>query len=93
MNEILMTNIFFMITAISSVITTIMLIILAIYGIKLVRKIDGITQVVKDETVKVISDVEEVRGVVRQHLTVAKNVVGATFVQRLMEKVLTRKDK
>jgi hypothetical protein len=93
MNDILMTNIFFTITAVSSVVTTIMLVILSIYGIKLVRKVNDITKVVKDETVKVISDVEEVRGVVKQHVAVAKNVVGATFVKALVEKVLTRNKK
>jgi hypothetical protein len=90
MNDILMTNIFFIITAISSVITTIMLVVLFVYAIKLVKNINDIAQVVKDETLKVISDVEEVRNVVKQHIAVAKNVVGATFVKTLVEKVLTR---
>jgi hypothetical protein len=93
MNDVLMTNIFFMITAISSLITTILLIVLAIYGIKLMRKVDEVTSAVKDETLKVIGDVEEVRGVVRKHIAIAKNVASATFVKTLIEKILTRNNK
>lgn len=93
MNDILMTNIFFLITAISSIITTILVVMVGIYVIRFIKKINEVTQVVKDETVKVISDVEEVRGAVRQHVTLAKNVASATFIKTLIEKVLTNNKK
>ena len=86
MNDILMTNIFFTITAVSSIITTIAVIIVTVYVVRFVKKVNEVTQVVKDETVKVVGDVEEVRSVVRQHINVAKNVASATFIKTLVEK-------
>ena len=89
MNDILMTNLFFSITAISSIIITIVLIILLIYVIKFIKKINRITSAVEHETIKIMSDVEEARLVVKQHIGVVRGVARATVIKKIIEKIFT----
>lgn len=91
MNEILMTNIFFLITAISSVVITIILIILLVYIIKFIKKINRITGAVENETVKIMEDVEEARLAVRQHIGIVRGVASAAVVKKVVEKIFNNK--
>lgn len=91
MNEILMTNIFFTITGISSIVIAIVLIVALVYVIKLVKRLSEISDIVKDETIKVVSDVKEVRANVREHVKTAKNTAGAIFVKKMIEKLFNSK--
>lgn len=91
MSDILMTNIFFLITAISSIITTILLVIVLIYAIKLIKKIKNITETVEDETVRIMSDVEDLRVSVKQNIGLIRGVASATFIKSLVEKIFTKK--
>ena len=91
MNDILMTNIFFMITAISSVVTTILLVIVLVYVIKFLKHLRNISEIVEDETVKIISDVEEVRTIVKNNIGIVKGVASATFIKGLVEKIFNKK--
>lgn len=93
MSEILMTNIFFTITAIASVVLTIVLVIVLIYVIKLVKKINGIADVVGDETVKIVSDIDDVRDSVREHVSVIKGVASAAFMKKMIETIFTKSNK
>lgn len=89
MNDILITNIFFVITGISSIIITIVLVIALTYLIRFTRRLNSISKSVQKETLHIIDDVEEVRGAVRQHISVARNVMSAAFVKGLVEKLFT----
>lgn len=91
MNDILMTNIFFLITAISSVITTILLAVVLIYVIKFVKKLQSISATVEEETVKIIGDVEEVRTAVHRNINVVKGVASAAAMKGLVEKIFNKK--
>lgn len=91
MNDILMTNIFFGITAISSVITTILLIVVLIYVIKFVKKLTSISETVEEETLRIVSDVEEVRVSVRKNIDVVKGVASAAVMKGLIEKIFNKK--
>lgn len=91
MSEILMTNIFFVITAISSVVVAIVLVVLLVYLIKLVKKMNRITDTVETETVKIIADVEEARIAVKQHIGVVKGVASAAVMKKIVEKIFTKK--
>ena len=91
MSDILMTNIFFMITAISSVITTILLVVVLIYVIKFIKKLHTISGAVEEETVRIIGDVEEVRASVRKNIGVVKGVASAAVMRGLVEKIFNRK--
>ncbi len=93
MSDILMTNIFFMITAISSVVITLILIILLVYLIRLVRKIHHIAYQVDEETSRVVKDVEDLRVSLRGSISTAKNIMSAHFVQNLVEKLINNKSK
>lgn len=90
MNDILMTNIFFFITAVSSVVITIVMIVLLVYIIKFVKKINRITGTVEQETVKIIADVEEARVAVKQHIGVVKGVASAAVMKKIVEKIFTK---
>lgn len=90
MNDVLMTNIFFMITAIATIIITIVLVIFVVYLVRFMKRVDALSRDVHEETLNIISDVEEVRTAVRQHVAIAKNVVGAAFIKGLVEKIFTR---
>lgn len=61
MNEILMTNIFFCITAIAVILLTIAVIILLVYVIRLVNKIHALTSIITDEAEKITQDIGNVR--------------------------------
>lgn len=91
MGDILMTNIFFMITALSSVVLTLMLSILLIYTIRFIKKINRITDAVSDETVKILHDVEEVRESVKKHIQIAKGVASAAFIKKTIESIFSKK--
>lgn len=91
MNDILMTNIFFMITAISSVILTILVGVALYFLIKLIKKINGISTIVGDETVKVVKDIDEVRQTVKLHATTVKNVASVAFLKKAVEKIFIKK--
>jgi len=91
MNDILMTNIFFAITAISSIVLTILVSIVLINIIKFTKKIQDISTAVGDQTLKVIEDVEEVRHAVRSHVTTIKTVASAAFVKKIVEKIFNKK--
>lgn len=93
MSDILMTNIFFMITAILSIITTVVLVIALVYLIKLIKKVTTISEVVETETLKVINDVEEVRTTVRENIAIVKGVANATFLKNIIKKIFTRSGK
>ena len=88
-----MTNIFFMITAIASIIITIVLVIALVYLIKLIKKITEISNVVETETLKVISDVEEVRATVRENMTLVKGIANASVLKNIVKKIFTRNNK
>jgi hypothetical protein len=90
MNEILMTNIFFIITGIAVVITTIVLVVLLIFAIKLVRKVDTISESVKEETIKIIADVEEARLSVKDNITVFKKMGVGIVISKLIEKIFKK---
>lgn len=91
MNEILMTNIFFLITAVSSVVITIVLIVLLVYMIKLIKKVNRITDTVETETIKIINDVEEARVAVKQHISVVRGVASAAVMKKIVEKIFSKK--
>jgi hypothetical protein len=91
MNDILMTNIFFLITAVSSVITTILLIIVLIYVLKFLKHLRNISEIVKKESVKIVGDVENIRSVVKKNIGVIKSVVNATFIKSLLKKIFNKK--
>lgn len=93
MSDILMTNIFFMITAISSIIITVVLVIALIYLIKLIKKITTISEAVETETLKVISDVEEVRTTVRENMALVKGIANATLLKNVVKKIFNRTNK
>jgi uncharacterized membrane protein len=90
MNDILMTNLFFFITATSSILITIILIILLVYVIKFIKKINRITSVVEQETVKIMNDVEEARSVVKQHIGLVRGVASATVIKKIIEKIFNK---
>ncbi len=89
MNDVLMTNIFFTITAISSIVTTFILIIALIFFIRLVKRLDTVTKSVQNETLKIIEDVEEVRSSIKNNISMAKNIIGASFIKGLVERFFT----
>lgn len=91
MNDILMTNIFFLITGISSLITTILLVLVLVYLIKFIKKINSITEKVGDETSKIISDVDDVRVAVKEHVGVIRGVAGAALIKKIVEKIFSSK--
>lgn len=86
-----MTNIFFLITALSSIVVAISLVILLVYIIKLVKKINRVTDLVETETVKIISDVEEARLAVRQHVGLIKGVASAAVMRKIVEKIFNKR--
>lgn len=90
MSDILMTNIFFMITAVASIVITIVLVIALIYLIKLIKKITEISHAVETETLKVISDVEEVRTTVRENIALVKGIANATLLKNIVKKMFNR---
>lgn len=93
MSDILMTNIFFMITAIASIIITIVLVIALVYLIRLIKKVNEISHAVETETLKVISDVQEVRSVVRENMTLVKGIANASVLKNIVKKIFTRNNK
>lgn len=90
MNDILMTNIFFLITAVSSIVVTILLSVCLYFVIKLVKKINSITQVVGDETIKIVADVEEARHVVKEHAKIIKGAATAAVIKKAVDKIFTK---
>lgn len=84
MNETLMTNIFFAITALSTVTFTIVLVVLLVYVIKLVKKIRQLTDIVVDEAEKISHDIDDAR-------TVVRNVAVAKIIAVISEKIFGKK--
>ncbi|MAQ77176.1 hypothetical protein CL684_01485 [Candidatus Campbellbacteria bacterium] len=90
MNEILMTNIFFAITGVATIIITIVMVILLIFIIKLVRKVNSISESVQEETVKIIADVEDARLSVKENIHTFKKFGAGIVVSKLIEKIFKR---
>jgi biopolymer transport protein ExbB/TolQ len=87
MTDILMTNIFFMITALSLAIITGVLVIALVYLIRVLRRLDSISQKIENEALDVINDVQEVRLSVRKHVNIAQGLMSASFIKGLVEKL------
>jgi hypothetical protein len=64
-NDILLTNIFFLVTAVATVILTIAVVMLLISMRRLVKKLQVLADIVTDEAKKVQSDIDEAREAVR----------------------------
>lgn len=86
-----MTNIFFMITALSSIILTCVFVIILVYIIKFIKKLNRITDAVEDETVKILHDIDDVRESVKKHVQVAKGVASAAFIKKIVESMFNKK--
>lgn len=93
MSDILMTNIFFMITAISSITITVVLVIALIYLIKFIKKVTAISEAVETETLRVISDVEEVRTTVRENMTLVRGITNIALLKKIIKRIFTHKNK
>lgn len=93
MNDILLTNIFFAITAIATVTLTIIVIVLLAYLIKLVRKIGKLTDMVTEEAERVIEDVEAMRETVHEGAAMAKNLAIAKIFRFFSSMVFGGKNK
>lgn len=90
MSEILMTNIFFLITAISSVIITIVLVVLLVYVIRFIKKINRITSAIEHETIKIVGDVDDARLAIKQHIGVVRGVASAAVIKKVVEKIFNK---
>jgi len=84
MNEILLTNIFFAITAVATVVLTIIVIILLVFIIKLIKKLNYLTQIVTDEAEKITEDIDQARSTV-------KNVAVANIFAFITQKIFGKK--
>jgi ADP-heptose:LPS heptosyltransferase len=58
--------------------------------IKFIKKINRITSVVEQETVKIMNDVEEARSVVKQHIGLVRGVASATVIKKIIEKIFNK---
>ncbi len=67
MNELLQTNIFFVITSVAVVVLTILFIIILFYGITVARKINKLTDTVTKEGAEILKDVHEIRSSVKEN--------------------------
>ena len=90
MNDILMTNIFFMITAVATVIITVVLVIALVYIIKIIRRVERIGEAVELETLKIIDDVEDARVSVKKQVQHIKGTGVVLFTKALVEKLFNR---
>lgn len=93
MNEILLTNIFFAITALATVILTIIVAVLLMYLIKLVRKVEKLTDIVTGEAERIIEDVEAMRETIHEGAAMAKNLAVAKIFRFFSKMVFGGKNK
>lgn len=80
-----------MITALSSILLTVILAVVLVYVVKFIKKINRITDAVETETVKILHDVDEVRESVKKHVQVAKGVASAAFIKKMVESIFNKK--
>lgn len=83
-----MTNIFFAITAVSSVITTTLLIVALYFLIKILKKGKNVVDTVSRETELIIEDVEEVRSSVKRHAKTVKEFATVAFIKKTIDMFL-----
>lgn len=74
MNDILMTNIFFIITGVAAIIFTIVLVVLLVYVIKLVKRLNHLTDIVTDQAEKISDDIDDTRGMIKSGVAVGKTL-------------------
>ena len=77
MNDILLTNIFFLITALATVVLVVVVVVLLVYVIRLVKKLQSLADIITDEAEKIKNDIDGAREVV-QGATVV-HVLSALF--------------
>lgn len=66
MNTLVKADIFFFIASIATVVITIILAILLIYGIKIAKRVKEITEMIKDESQNMVEDIAYVREQVKE---------------------------
>jgi uncharacterized protein YoxC len=67
MNEVLQTNVFFWITSIAVIILTVLLIAVLVYVLKIVRKVNRLTDTVEKEGTKIVEDVSKLHETVKEN--------------------------
>jgi len=90
MNEILMTNIFFMITALSSIVITIVLVIALVYIIKIVKRVERISDAVETETLKIIDDVDDARVSLKKQVQQLNGGAFTVIAKAIVQKLFNR---
>jgi len=82
MNDILMTNIFFAITAVASIVVAVALVVLLVYIIKLVKRLHYLVDIVGNQLEKVSDDVDSARSAIKTEMKTGKNL------KRITKKIL-----
>ncbi|MBP6925642.1 MAG: hypothetical protein KBC22_01110 [Candidatus Pacebacteria bacterium] len=65
MNDILLTNIFFLVTAVATVVLTIVVVMLLISMIRLVKRLQSLADIITHEVQKVQHDIDQAREAIR----------------------------
>lgn len=66
MNEVLHTNVFFVITSVAVIVLTILVIVLLVYGIKIARDAQHISKRIREQTDAISHDIDEARTQAKQ---------------------------
>lgn len=85
MNEVLQTNVFFVITSVAVIVLTVLVIVLLVYGIKIARDAQHISRKIRQQADAISGDLDEVRAQAK-HLSPLRTA--ATIITTLVSGVV-----
>jgi len=96
MSDFLKQDIFFFITSVAVILVTLLVVVALYYFVRILRNVDDISATAKEETHKIVSDIDSVRGEIHTQARSAKDVLSMVvgmFKRRMRGKKRTTKDK